>query len=90
MGRYLKGARQYGVLMRTPMNADRMESNMDGYGDTDYAGCQETRKSTSCGIIYLDRQPFLGYSRRQAVVSLSSGEKRALRGVDVGNRDEES
>ena len=42
--------------------------------DTDWAGCEKTRKSTSCCHEYLDGNMVFGYSRNQKGVSLSSTE----------------
>ena len=42
--------------------------------DTDFAGCKETRKSTSGGVIRLGRHAMKTWSTTQSVVALSSGE----------------
>ena len=42
--------------------------------DTDYAGCKETRKSTSAGAVYLGRHVVKTWSNTQCVVALSAGE----------------
>ena len=42
--------------------------------DTDYAGCLETRKSTSGGIIMLNEHMVKQWASTQDVLSLSSGE----------------
>ena len=47
---------------------------MEVYSDSDWAGCSETRKSTSGGCILLQGVPIHGWSRTQSIVALSSGE----------------
>jgi len=42
--------------------------------DTDYAGCRDTRKSTSGGVIRLGTHVLRGWSSTQKVIALSSGE----------------
>ena len=42
--------------------------------DTDYAGCRETRKSTSGGVIQIGSHTIRGWSNTQKVIALSSGE----------------
>lgn len=45
-----------------------------GYSDSDYAGCVQTRKSTSGGCIMAGRSLLNSWSKQQKVVALSSGE----------------
>ena len=47
---------------------------IDTYSDTDWGGCQLTRKSTSGGAVMLGEHTIRTYSSTQASVSLSSGE----------------
>ena len=47
---------------------------IDVWTDTDYAGCRETRKSTSGGVIQLGKHTIRGWSNTQKVIALSSGE----------------
>ena len=42
--------------------------------DSDYAGDKQTRKSTSCALVFCDGTLVLGHSRRQTVVATSSVE----------------
>ena len=44
------------------------------YSDTDWAGCQKTRKSTSGGGLVLGSHLIKSWSSTQNLVSLSSGE----------------
>ena len=47
---------------------------MEVYSDTDWAGCQKARKSTSGGCLLLGKHLIKSWSSTQASVSLSSGE----------------
>ena len=49
-------------------------NKIDVWTDTDYAGCRETRKSTSGGVIMLGKHIIKGWSATQKVIALSSGE----------------
>ena len=44
------------------------------YVDTDWAGCERTRKSTSGGAVMLGQHALKHWSSTQPIVSLSSGE----------------
>ena len=49
-------------------------SIFDVWTDTDYAGCPETRKSTSGGSVMLGSRMIKGWSTAQSATALSSGE----------------
>jgi len=44
------------------------------WGDTDFAGCRETRKSTTGGLVQLGGHLLKSWSVTQSVIALSSGE----------------
>ena len=44
------------------------------FSDTDFAGCRETRKSTSGGVMMLGSHLVKSWSSTQSVIALSSGE----------------
>ena len=44
------------------------------YADADWAGCRETRKSTTGGCAVLGTHTLKGWSKTQALIALSSGE----------------
>ena len=55
--------------------------------DTDFAGCQKTRRSTSGGMIMLGDHPLRHWSTTQATIALSSGEAELVgivRGASQG------
>jgi hypothetical protein len=45
-----------------------------GYVDSDWAGCPDSRRSTSGYVLMLNRAAVLWKSKRQSVVALSSAE----------------
>ena len=47
---------------------------MRTYSDADWAGCKETRKSTTGGCITIGSHAIKGWSRTQSLIALSSGE----------------
>ena len=62
-------------------------SKLDVWTDTDYAGCRETRKSTSGGVIQLGGHTIRGWSNTQKVIALSSGEAEyygIVKGISEG------
>ena len=69
-GRYLIGRER----MVVEYKYQEKISSIDVWTDSDYAGCRETRKSTSGGVIRIGGHTLKGWSRMQAVVALSSGE----------------
>ena len=77
--RYLVGSpRIVYEFMRQPL-----PSNVNVFTDTDFAGCKETRRSTSGGIIMLGAHSVRHWSRTQPTITLSSGEAE-LGGIGSG------
>jgi hypothetical protein len=75
---YIKGMLDYGLLLRKPKES---EINTPGLGltplayvDSDWAGCADTRRSTSSYIFLMAGAPVAWASKRQSVVALSSTE----------------
>ena len=81
MGRYLIGR------MRVINKFDYQKNwkIIDTWTDTDHAGCMETRKSTSGGIIMLGNHPLKHWANTQSIVSLSSGEAEYYGCVRAGS-----
>ena len=50
------------------------DTTIEVYSDTDFAGCKETRKSTSGGVIMIGGHTIRHWSRTQSTIALSSGE----------------
>lgn len=59
---------------RLKFNYQRQVKVIDVYTDTDFAGCVQTRKSTSGGVIMFGSHMVKSWSSTQGVISLSSGE----------------
>lgn len=72
IGRYLGGTRDYAIHyeMRTEQDAH----NLIAYSDSDWAGEQESRKSTSSGVLLRGRHLLESWSSTQQVIATSSGE----------------
>ena len=69
-GQYLKGRPR--MVQQFVWN--RRSNEFDGFGDSDWAGCKTTLKSTSGGIIFWGKSLLKSWSSSQSTVSLSSGE----------------
>ena len=54
-------------------------THADIYSDTDFAGCKETRRSTSGGVIMLGGHTIRHWSKIQSTIALSSGEAELSR-----------
>ncbi len=52
----------------------RHHRTLEIYCDSDWAGCRETRRSTSGFLIKLDDAPVIHFSRTQSTIALSSVE----------------
>jgi histone deacetylase 1/2 len=73
--RYVRGTTGHGVLLRASSS-----TALTAYTDADWAGCPDTRRSTSGFCIFLGEALISWSSKRQAVVSRSSAEAE-YRGV---------
>jgi hypothetical protein len=58
----------------TNYHYQRRRDTVTVWTDTDFAGCKETRKSTSGGVMKLGSHTVKTWSTTQAVIALSSGE----------------
>ena len=67
--RYVKGTLDYGLRF---VNSDTFE--LSGYSDSDWAGCVESRKSTSGFVFQVGKCCVSWSSKKQPVVALSSTE----------------
>ena len=70
IGKFLKGKPRYVIMY--PQQKDTCCIN--GYGDNDFAGEFETRKSTSGGMTCLGDHLVKSWSSTQSVIALSTGE----------------
>eukprot|EP00971_Amphidinium_carterae_P239260 4749684-Amphidinium_carterae.1 len=69
--RYLRG-RSETVLVQVPETA--MKEILRAQADSDWAGCQSTRRSISCGMIWWGGVLISSYSRTQSTIATSSAE----------------
>ena len=60
-----------------------LPSVVDVYVDTDFAGCKDTRRSTSGGVVMVGKCCVKHYSKTQTTIALSSGEAE-LHGIANG------
>lgn len=67
--RYLAGSPNQGILL-----ASQSGAKLTAYCDSDWAGCQNTRWSTSGSCIMLGQSPLSWKSKRQSVVARSTAE----------------
>jgi hypothetical protein len=73
---YLKGTKEMGLKYSRPSNKGPMDrpNQLSGFVDSDWAGCQDTRRSTSGFVLVLNGSAISWKSKRQSVVALSSAE----------------
>ena len=69
LGRYLLGEGSVAQRYRY----EELQGYVDVWVDTDFAGCQKTRKSASGGVAMLGKHCLKTWSCTQEVVALSSG-----------------
>ena len=67
--RYLQGTKDYMLTYRRTNNL-----KIIGYSDSDYAGCKDTRKSTSGYIFMLSNGPISRKSHKQSLIASSTME----------------
>ena len=84
LARFLMGMRE--VRWKYPWQSEAEGRNIEIYVDSDWAGCAETRRSTSGGAILVGRRALKTWSTTQPVVALSSGETEYYAMVDGATR----
>lgn len=80
--RYLKGTIDYGIIYGNDMN----DCTLYGYTDADYAGCIDTRKSTSGFVFMLNGGAITWLSQKQRVVAFSTTETEYI-ALALGTKD---
>ena len=82
VGRYLVGKQR--LVYKYDWGTGVSDSDcIDVYVDTDFAGCKESRRSTSGGIVMLQGSCVKHWSKTQTTIALSSGEAE-LHGIAAG------
>ena len=88
LGRYLKDkvryVQTYAYQKSTPQDSNKY---VNVWVDTDWAGCPETRRSSSGGVVMLNQHPIKDWSVTQTVIATSSGEAEyygLVRGASIG------
>jgi hypothetical protein len=76
---YLSNTRTIGLTL-----GGKGKRPLKGWVDADWAGCRETRRSTTGWIIELDDSPIVWSSRRQATVSASTTEAEYIAISEAG------
>jgi hypothetical protein len=74
--RYLQGSRELGIMYSKPSNNGPMNQPniLWGFVDSDWAGCPDSRRSTTGFTLMLNGAAVAWKSKRQSVVALSSAE----------------
>ena len=68
--RYLERERQWGQEFKYGKAAEEVTM----FTDSDWAGCKETRKSSSAGVVVLGENALKAYTRKQKIIARSSAE----------------
>ena len=70
LARYLKRERQWGQVFKYGKTVEEVTT----FTDSDWAGCKETRKSSSAGVVMLGEHALKAYTRKQKIIARSSAE----------------
>ena len=70
LARYLKRERQWGQVFKYGKTVEEVTT----FTDSDWAGCKETRKSSSAGAVMLGEHTLKAYTRKQKIIVRSSAE----------------
>ena len=85
--RYLKGTLSHAFKIQPALFKNKHTNiTIDAYVDSDWAGCSDTRKSTSGVTISVLGSPIIGYSKTQVILALSSAEAE-LYAIGTGTSD---
>ena len=81
--RYLAGSVNLGLMFYKPTHAKYLPLELEGYGDSDWAGDVKDAKSQTGFIHRLGASPISWGSRKQSVVALSTAEAELVAAVDA-------
>ena len=68
--RYLKRERQWGQVFKY----EKANEEVTMFTDSDWAGCKETRRSSSAGVVMSGAHALKAYTRNQKIIARSSAE----------------
>jgi len=90
-GSWTKMKRLLRYLMGVPravlhFDYQRMPDAIVTWTDSDFAGCEKSRKSTSAGVVQIGTHLIKSWSTNQAVIALSSGESEYYALVKAGSQ----
>ena len=71
---YAKATRDYGLVFKREKSGNKAENPLTGYVDADWAGCVDTRRSTTGYVFILGNAAISWSCKRQKTVALSSCE----------------
>ena len=81
--RYLVGLPRLVFEYKFPPKGQAPATSIDLFCDTDFAGCRETRRSTSGGVALINGKNVKHWAKTQSTIALSSGEAE-LNGIGAG------
>jgi hypothetical protein len=85
--RYLKKTMSDGIVYRSSLELPGMDTfpanTLWGYMDSDWAGCPDTRRSTSGFVLMLNGAALSWKSKRQSIVALSTAEAEYVVGTSL-------
>jgi len=70
--KYLAQTQDLGLEFKRRVHQGEVDTSLEAYSDSDYAGCPNTRRSVSGYAIFLGGNLIAWHSRKQSVVALSS------------------
>jgi len=81
--RYLAGTRSHSLIYSPPI-AGAVIPTLEAFSDSDYAGDEATSKSTSGGLLKLNKTPVHWFCKLQSTVSRSSSEAEYVAAGECG------
>ena len=85
--RYLKGTMDYGVVMKRPKDLSQFHLDpLEAWVDGDWAGCKNSRKSRTGGLLYFYGMLISWMSEMQTAVALSSAESEYYGIIKMGKQ----
>ena len=80
LARYLKRERQWGQAFKYGETVEEVTT----FTDSDWAGCKETRKSSSAGVVMLGNDTLKAHTRKQKIIARSSRAEAEIYAAALG------